>query len=76
MATEEEVKLCRMSDSHINSCAGWYITTLAGLILLICTEKSGVVSLLYNNKCYTRLVPHLELHASLAYGSQLITQDL
>ena len=38
VATEEEIKLSRMCDTHIYSSTCRYITTLACLILLISTE--------------------------------------
>ena len=58
VATQIEVKLCWVSDPHVYGRTGRYIPTTANLVLSLGTEQSRVVTLLYNDECYTRLVPY------------------
>ena len=49
---------------------------MTNLILLVGTEESCVVSLLYNYEWDSRLIVHLQFHARLADRTQLVRQHL
>ena len=56
-----EVKLGGMGDAHIHGSAGGNVAALAALLLLVCAEQPGVVTLLHHNERDAGLVVSLKL---------------
>ena len=61
MGAEIEVKLCRVSDPNVHGGPGGDVPALAALLLLVGAEQPRVVTLLYHDERYPRLIVWLEL---------------
>ena len=56
-----EVKLCGVGDANIHRGPGGDVPALAALLLLVGAEQPRVVTLLYHDERYPRLIVWLEL---------------
>ena len=72
MAAQVEVELRGVRDAHVHRGPGGDVAALADLVLLVSAEEAGVVALLHHDEGDARLVAHLQLHARLSHGSQLV----
>ena len=57
-----EIKLGGMGDAHIHGGPGGDVPALAALLLLVCAEQPGVVTLLHHDEGDAGLVVSLKLN--------------
>ena len=76
MTAQVEVKLCRVSDSHVHSGAWRDVSTFSNLVFFVCTEEPGVVALLNHDERDAGLEVHLKFEASFTHGTELVVQNL
>lgn len=61
MTAQVEVELRRVCNDLVHRSTGRNISWFSHLVLFVCTEKAGVVTLLHNYECYARLVTQFQL---------------
>ena len=76
MTAQVEVKLCRVSDAHVDGGSCGDVAALTDLILLVGAEQAGVVALLYDDEGDSGLITHLQLHTCFSHGSQFMRKYL
>jgi len=76
VAAEIEVELRGVGDTNVNRSARRYVARLPRLLLLVSTEKPGMMAFLDNDEGYPGLVVRLQLDASLADGGQLVLKHM
>lgn len=76
MAAQIEVKLERVGDVGVDRGPSGDVSTLPDSLILVSTEKAGVMAFLHHNVSDPRLVVFFQFDAGISNGKQLIVKDL